>query len=94
LKSIEDSGLSIGRFEPRIWSLIVEANVTAAPVDHRGMIMGSSKTDSSGAFELRLLAGVSYLIRAGIRTEDGFRQAESVVFVDQQKEGLHLSIRR
>lgn len=73
---------------------VAEANVTAAPVDHRGMIMGSSKTDSSGLFELRLLTGISYLIRAGIRTEDGFRQAETVVLVDQQKEGIRLSIRR
>lgn len=51
---------------------VVEANVTAAPVDHRGMIMGSARADSSGAFELRLLAGVSYLVRAEIRTENGF----------------------
>ena len=73
---------------------VIEANVTAAPVDHRGMIMGSSKTDSSGAFELRLLAGVSYLIRAGIRTENGFRQVETMVLVDdKQNEGLRLSIR-
>ena len=71
----------------------VEANVTAAPVDHRGMIMGSAKTDNGGAFELRLLAGITYLIRAAIRTEDGFRQTEAVVFVDQRKEGLRLSIR-
>jgi hypothetical protein len=27
----------------------------------KGMIMGSAKTDNSGAFELRLLAGVTYL---------------------------------
>jgi len=73
---------------------VTEANVTAAPVDHRGMIMGSSKTDSSGFFELRLLTGISYLIRAGIRTGDGFRQAETVVFVDEQKDGLRLSIPR
>ena len=73
---------------------VADANVTAAPVDHSGMIMSSSKTDSGGLFELRLLTGISYLIRAGIRADDGFRQAESVVFVDQQNEGLHLSIRR
>ena len=72
----------------------VEANVTAAPVDHKGIIMGSSKTDSSGAFELRLLAGVSYLIRAWIRTESGFRQVETIAVVDNtQNQDLRLSIR-
>ena len=55
--------------------------------------MGSAKTDQGGAYELRLLAGVTYLIRGAIRTENGFRQTEAVVFVDQQKEGLRLSIR-
>jgi protocatechuate 3,4-dioxygenase beta subunit len=73
---------------------IAEANVTAAPVDHRGMIMSSAKTERNGAFGLRLLAGVSYLIRAGIRTENGFRQTETVVFVDQRLDGLSLSIVR
>jgi hypothetical protein len=71
---------------------VPEANVTAAPVDHRGMIMGSAKTDSGGAFGLRLLAGVSYLIRAGVRTENGFRQTETVVFVDEPPERLRLLI--
>jgi hypothetical protein len=72
----------------------VEANITAALVDHRGMIMGSARADSAGAFELRLLAGVSYLVRAGIRTENGFRQAETVIYVDQRLDGLRLSIAR
>jgi hypothetical protein len=35
---------------------------------------------------------ISYVITAGIGTENGFRQAETVVFVDQQKQGLRLSI--
>ena len=73
---------------------VAEATVTAASVDHGGMIMGASQTDRSGAFELRLLIGVSYRIRAGIRTADGFRQVETSVFIDQQKEGVRLSIRR
>jgi hypothetical protein len=73
---------------------VVEANVTAVLVDHKGMIMGSGKTDNSGAFELRLLAGFSYLVKAGIRTNNGFRQSETVVSVDQQLEGLRLSIVR
>ena len=73
---------------------VVEANVTATPVDHRGMIMGSARADGRGAFELRLLAGVSYLVRAGIQTVDGFRQNETVVFVDRRVDGLRLSIAR
>jgi hypothetical protein len=73
---------------------VVDANVTAAPVDHRGMIMGSARADGSGAFELRLLAGVSYLVRAGIRTEHGFPQTEAVIVVDERLDGLRLSIGR
>ena len=72
----------------------MEASVTAAPLDHRFMSMGSARADSSGAFELRLLSGISYLVRAGIRTADGFRQTETVVFVDQRTEGLGISIAR
>jgi len=71
----------------------VEATVTASPVDQRGILTDSVQTDSSGAFELRVLTGISYLIRAEIRTESGFRQAETVVIVDQRKKGLQLSIR-
>jgi hypothetical protein len=72
---------------------VADANVTAAPVDHGEMIIGSSKTDSSGVFELRVLTGLTYVIR-GSRTTDGFRQTETVVFVDQEKKGVRLSIRR
>jgi protocatechuate 3,4-dioxygenase beta subunit len=73
---------------------VVDADVSAAHVDHRGMIMGSARADSSGAFELRVLAGVSYLVRAGIRTENGFRQTEARVYVDQRLAGLRLSVAR
>ena len=73
---------------------VAEANITAAPIDHPGVIMGSTRANSSGAFDLRLLAGVSYLVRAGIRTESGFRQTEATVYVDQQLEDLRLSIER
>jgi hypothetical protein len=71
-----------------------EASITAAHVDHRGMIMASAKTDSDGTFQLRLLAGVTYLIRASIRTSAGFKQVETVVLVDQQTEAVRLSIGR
>ena len=70
------------------------ANVTAAPVDHKGLYMGSSTTDSSGAFEIRVLTGSSYLIRAGIRTADGSQQTETVVLVNERLEGLRLSLAR
>jgi Carboxypeptidase regulatory-like domain len=71
-----------------------EVYVAATPVDHRDVTMGSTKTDGGGAFELRLLAGISYLIQAGTRTENGLRQTETVVLVDQRLEGLRLSIVR
>ena len=73
---------------------VVAASVTAAPVDQRHMIMGSSKTDGSGAFELRLLAGVSYLIRTWVQTENGSRPTETVVFVDERLEALRLFVAR
>jgi protocatechuate 3,4-dioxygenase beta subunit len=70
------------------------AGVTAVPVDPRGAIMSSSKTDSNGAFQLRVLTGITYIIKAGARTAGGLRQAETVVSVDSQKEDLRLSIHR
>jgi len=63
-------------------------------VDHRDMIAASSKTDSSGAFELRLLAGVTYLIRAGVRTNNTFRPTETVVFVGDWAGGLRIPVTR
>ena len=56
------------------------------------MITGSVRADSGGAFEPRLLAGVTYAGRAGIRMEKGFRQTEAVVYVNQRLDGLRLSI--
>jgi hypothetical protein len=69
---------------------VVEATVVAMPIDQKGMIMSASTTDASGGFELRLLTGVSYLIRAETRTEGGLRRAETVIFVDEQKEGIRI----
>jgi protocatechuate 3,4-dioxygenase beta subunit len=73
---------------------VAEASVFANAVDHRDMIVASSKTDSSGAFELRLLAGVTYRIRAGVRTDNTFRPTETVVFVGERLVGLRLRIAR
>ncbi len=70
-----------------------EADVSAALVDRRGTSMSFTKTDSSGAFQLRVLAGMTYVIRAGARTANGYRRAEISAFVEQPQEGLVLSIR-
>ena len=43
-----------------------EADVSASLVDHRGTSVSFTKTDSSGAFQLRVLAGMTYVIRAGV----------------------------
>jgi protocatechuate 3,4-dioxygenase beta subunit len=72
---------------------VADSGVTAAPIDHKGSITSSATTDSSGAFQIRVLAGVSYLFRAGIVTRDGYRYTETVVFVDRENEPVRLAIR-
>ena len=69
-----------------------EADVSANLVDHRGTSMSFTKTDSNGAFELRVLAGMTYVIRAGVRRGNSYSRSETIVFVDQPQEGLILSI--
>ena len=56
--------------------------------------MSFTKTDSSGAFQLRVLAGMTYVIRAGVRTANAYRRAEAIAFVEEPQEGLVLSVRR
>jgi hypothetical protein len=73
---------------------VVDANVTAAPVDHKGTITSSATTDNSGAFQLRLLAGITYVIRAGTSTTNAFKQTETVFFVGREQETVRLTIRR
>ena len=70
------------------------ASVSAAPVDHRGTNMTSTKADSSGAFQLRVLAGMTYVITAGTGTGTRYRQSETVAFIDQPLEDFVLSVRR
>ena len=70
-----------------------EADVSASLVDHRGTSVSFTKTDSSGAFQLRVLAGMTYVIRAGVRLGDAYRRSETISFVEQPQEGLVLSIR-
>ncbi len=72
---------------------VPDAFVTAAPVDHPRMT-SSSRTDSTGVFQLRVFSGVTYVFKASDRPGDGSRQAETVVVVDQQTEGIRLSIPR
>ena len=69
------------------------ADVSANLVDHRGTSMSLTKTDSNGAFELRVLTGMTYVIRAGVRRGNSYSRSETIAFVDQPQEGLILSIR-
>jgi hypothetical protein len=71
-----------------------DAFVTVTPNDHEGMSIGATTTDRGGAFEVRVLAGITYLIKARVGTQEGNRQTETVVFVEEeQKQGLRLVIR-
>ena len=40
-----------------------DAFVTATPIDHEGMSIGATTTDRGGAFEVRVLAGITYSSR-------------------------------
>ena len=73
-------------------SPVADAFVTAAPIDHARMT-SSTKTDSTGLFQLRVFSGVTYVFKASARIGDGSRPTETVVFVDQQTERIRLSIR-
>jgi hypothetical protein len=74
---------------------VAEASVIAVPVEHRnGLVMASSKTEAGGTFELRVLQGISYVIRTTIRSDAGLRQTETVVFVGEPVVGLRLRVAR
>jgi hypothetical protein len=72
---------------------VVNANVTAAPVDHKGTITSSATTDNSGAFQLRVLSGVTYVIRTGTRTPEDFKR-ETVLLVGADNGAVRFTIRR
>ena len=72
----------------------VGASIVVYPAAARGHIVSSAATDNTGAFRLRVPAGVTYLIRAGARTPDGYRETETEVFVAQQVNDLRISIHR
>ena len=55
--------------------------------------IGPATTDRGGAFQIRVLAGITFLIKARVRTPEGDWQTEAEVFVDEQKEGVRLVIR-
>lgn len=69
------------------------ARVTVWTVD-QGNLLSHADTDHTGAFKLPVLTGLAYNIRATLRAEAGEHRAEATVFVDQEKEGVRLSIRR
>ncbi len=73
---------------------VTKAMVTATAVNPAGMSIASSTAENSGAFQLRVLSGLTYVIKAITLTDDGLRQAETTVSVDQETEGIRLSIRR
>jgi len=72
---------------------IANGFVTAGPVGPAVMFTALSKIDSSGAFHLRVLSGLTYVIKANTETATGSRYAETTVFVEQRTEGVRLSIR-
>jgi hypothetical protein len=66
--------------------------VRASLVDHRGWLMSTTTTDSRGAFQLRVLAGMTYVISAIVNIPNANGRAEVISFVPE--EGVVLSIRR
>jgi len=69
-----------------------DAEVTAMPTDSRGSVVGATKTNATGDFELRVFAGLSYVVRAGATTPAGYRRTEITIAVDGPRDGLDLRI--
>jgi hypothetical protein len=69
-----------------------DADVSAVPAEFRGSVVGSTKTNSTGDFELRVFVGFSYVVSTGATTPAGYRQAETVIAVDGPQEGMQLRI--
>jgi hypothetical protein len=69
-----------------------DASVTATPVTHKGRTMASATTDTTGTFRLRVLAGITYVIRATIRTGNATREVQRLMSVDQENEELRLTL--
>lgn len=84
------SGAVVGEDERPIEGAVVQVAVAG----HDGMITDTATTDGNGAFQLRVLTGVTYVIHAGLRFEKSVRQAAPVtVQVDGQTDGVRLRIR-
>lgn len=73
---------------------VAEASVRAASLDHPFIVLASTSTSSSGSFELRLLAGITYRLRADLYTPGAPQlRGEAVVTVDGPQKGFVLPIR-
>lgn len=73
---------------------VTDAGVQAQTLDRRRANLDIARTDASGRFRLRVLAGMTYVIRAAVLTPGGLQQTETVVFVDRAKEDVRLVIGR
>jgi hypothetical protein len=71
---------------------VAGARLTAAPVERRGNIIATATADHAGKFELRLLSGVTYFIRANIKIDRGFRKAEATMLVDRPRDDVRLVV--
>jgi Carboxypeptidase regulatory-like domain len=72
---------------------VAGASVYVYAADSPGHLLSWTKADSDGAFRLRALAGVTYLIQAGIGTGTAHRQTETRLFVEKQVDDLRITIR-
>ena len=72
---------------------VAGARIIVCPANSPGHVVASAATDSTGAFRLRVLADVSYLITAGMRIGDRYREMKTELFVAHQVDDLRISIR-
>lgn len=70
------------------------ATVVISPATSPGHILATATADASGAFRLRVLASVTYLIRAGTLVAGHYHEREKTMFVTQQVNDLRISIPR
>jgi protocatechuate 3,4-dioxygenase beta subunit len=86
--------------ETRIWGRVVsadeqpvpDADVTIWSTYARGMVIASTKSDSTGAFQVRVPGELTYLLKATARTPAGARQGETIVTVTPQMPAVRLTI--
>ena len=73
---------------------MANAQVRIEAAGYEGTVTDSATTEANGAFQLRALMGVSYVIRARAGSGNGFRESQTAVLVDEMKEGLRLIVPR